>query len=112
MPSKEAKISYAKGRELVRDGLMTEENFQKAMFEGKIAGMREKESFRLKGVRETITVSFPTPSVRLPKGITLSDLNDEDRSIVDKWKSSLVEEFRPVYDKLREIHTEKVAVKY
>ena len=112
MPKKDTKISYAKGKELVRDKFITDEQFQRAMFEGKIAGMREKESFRLKGVRETITVSFPTPSVRLPKGTTLNDLDPKDRSIVEAWKAGLVKEFRPRYDMLREIHTEKVAVKY
>jgi hypothetical protein len=82
------------------------------MLSGKIAGIREKDSFRLKGVREKITVSFPTPKVTLPKGMSLKVLNTEDRLIVEDWKQILSESIRPVFNKLRERYTEKVAVKY
>ena len=112
MNKKIDKISYANGLQMVTDGYISKSDLDEMIRTGKVAGQREIDSFRLKGVRETITVSFPTPSVRLPKGKSLKDLDTQDREVVENWKAALSDAFRPVYNNLRDQHTEKIAVKY
>lgn len=106
------KTPYDVGRQMVKQGLMTEESFRTGIENGLIAGVREKESYRLKGVREKITVNFPTPSVTLPKKMTLNDLDSEDRTIVERYKSALADAIRETYHSLRDEYAEKVTVTY
>ena len=106
------KTPYDIGRQMVKQGLMTEESFRAGIENGLIAGVREKESYRLKGVREKITVNFPTPSVTLPKKMTLKDLDSTDRTIVEEYKSALADAIRDIYISLRDRYAEKVTVQY
>ncbi len=106
------KTPYDVGRQMVKDGLLTEESFRTGVQSGLIAGIREKESYRLKGVREKITVNFPTPSVTLPKKMTLKDLDSTDRTIVEEYKSALADAIRDIYIALRDRYAEKVTVQY
>ena len=45
-----------------------------------------------------------SPSVRLPKGKSLKDLDTQDREVVENWKAALSDAFRPVYNNLRDQH--------
>ena len=106
------KIPYLAGKEMVSDGIISETVLEQMIRDGKVAGPREKESYRLKGLSGDIpiTASFPSPSVTLPAGVKLSDLGEQDRKIVEDYKASLGRILRPLYEKHREENTDKVLV--
>ena len=104
------KISLKQGKKLVLEGKITETQLQDWINDGTVAGYREKESFRIKGVTIPITTAFPTPSVTLPVGTKLTDLDEANLEKVNAFKTDLAEKIRPVYEEVRARHTEKVMV--
>ena len=106
------KIPYLLGKEMVSDGIISETTLEQMIRDDKVAGPREKESYRLKGLSGDIpiTASFPSPSVTLPAGVKLSDLGEHDRKVVEDYKASLGRILRPEYEKHREKYTDKVLV--
>mgnify|MGYP003659531919 CR=1 FL=1 len=105
------KISLEHANELIKLGVMTQQKLTELQAQGLIAGQREKESHRLKGVANKITVSFPSPTVTLPKGMSLKDLPISDATKVKEWKTILSNEIRPIFNGLRDQYTDKVMIK-
>ena len=105
------KISLVQGKNLVTTGYLTRLELEDLIRQGLVAGPREKESHRLIGVKENITVSFPTPSVTLRNGRKLANLDKEDLAIVKKYKDTLAARMRPIFETTRDEFTEKIMVK-
>jgi len=78
--------------------------------DGTVAGAREKESYRLKGVTEKVTACFPSSKVTIAGKKSYKDLNENDKSVVDEFKKTLNDAVRPVYEEIRAKFTEKVIV--
>jgi|ETNmetMinimDraft_30_1059905.scaffolds.fasta_scaffold113055_1 hypothetical protein len=103
-------ISLKNAKRLLKLGVMTQDKLEHLQRVGEIAGLREKESYRLKGVNQKITACFPSAKVTLPKTIKLNDLDHNERNIVEQYKKTLNDAIRPIYEDIRAQLTEKVIV--
>ena len=107
------KTPFNNGLEMVRDGIITEDQMNMLIRTGKMAGPREKESYRLKGLSglgPAVTVAFPTISVSVSGNRTQKDIHKQDIAKVNEWKAYLKREITPVYEKARSLFTDKVMV--
>lgn len=105
------KTPYKNGLKMVQDGIISQNQLDEMIKRGDVAGPREVESYRLKGVTENITASFPSPSVTLPKGLTLNSLDPNNTDRVKTYKQTLADKLRPVYEAHRDEFCEKVMVR-
>ena len=105
------KMSLEHGKRMVSDGYITQSDLDEMIRDGKVANLREKESFRLNGVKEKVTVAFPTPSVTLPRKMKLGNLESNDLAIIEKYKKTLASKMRPIYEAVRDDFCLKVMVR-
>lgn len=105
------KTPYKNGLKMVQDGIISQNQLDEMIKRGDVAGPREVESYRLKGVIGCITASFPSPSVTLPKGVKLNSLDPRDVVVVETYKQTLADKIRPVYEAHRDEFCEKVMVR-
>ena len=92
------------------EGKINGKTLKQLQSEGLVAGLREKESYRLKGVTEKITACFPSSKVTIAGGKKYKELNETDKSIVQEYKKTLNDAVRPIYEEIRAQYTEKVIV--
>ena len=111
--SYKTKTPYERGLEMVNDGIITKDQMDLLIRTNKMAGPREKESYRLKGLSSegpAVTVAFPTITVSVSGNKTQKDIHEDDMPIVKEWKSYLKSQIKPVYEKARALYTDKVMV--
>jgi hypothetical protein len=105
------KISMAQAKMMMEEGLIRDQaHLEQLQRKGKVAGLREKESYRLKGVSEKITACMPSSKVTIAGKKTYKELNQNDQNVVDVFKKALNDAVRPIYEEIRAQFTEKVIV--
>ena len=107
------KLSMAQANMMMEEGLIKDQaHLEQLQRNGKVAGLREKESYRLKGVSgdSKITACMPSSKVTIAGKKTYKDLNQHDQDIVDVFKKALNDEVRPIYERVRAQFTERVIV--
>jgi len=94
------------------EGKINGKTLKQLQNEGLVAGLREKESYRLKGLTDDvkITASFPSAKVTYAGDATYDNLNQNNQGKVDVWKDELNKRMRPIYEQLRSELCEKVMV--
>lgn len=94
------------------EGKINGKTLKQLQSEGLVAGLREKESYRLKGLTDDvkITASFPSAKVTFAGNTKYSMLNEQNTAVVDRWKDELNKRIRPIYEQLRSELCEKVMV--
>tara|TARA_R100001377_G_C3177069_1_gene105205 strand:+ start:275 stop:616 length:342 start_codon:yes stop_codon:yes gene_type:complete len=105
------KMSLEQGKWMVSEGYINQSDLDEMIKNGKVANLREKESFRLRGVKEKVTVAFPTPAVTLPRKMKLGNLESNDLAIIEKYKKTLASKMRPIYEAVRDDFCLKVMVR-